>query len=473
MMYRFAEDYLKKWLRKTRRKPLVLRGARQVGKSTLVREFALKNKLSLHEINLERHMDMNEIFKTLDVEYIIRELEAVIRSDIQKPDSVLFLDEIQATPYALQALRYFYEERPDIPVIAAGSLLEFTLSDHNFSMPVGRIEYYHLGPMSFKEFLHALEPELEKYVSGYMINKHIPVSAHKNLLRKQREYLFTGGMPEPVLAYKETGSVTDVSDIHRSVAETYQDDFSKYAKHKELALMQRVFKYIPRTIGKKIKYSNVSRDHRSKDVKAVIEMLAKARICHKVFHSHCSGVPLYAEINENIYKLVFMDIGIANHICGNDWITIRSFIETELVNEGTLAEQFVGQHLIMLRNEAPRVCYWLREAKSANAEVDYVISQGNLVLPVEVKAGKSGSLKSLHQFVLHKNADIAVRFDLNMPSLQRAQYVTSTGKGNKTASFRLLSLPLYMVEELPRLIDQLRVEQMNQESNTSFIFYSG
>lgn len=458
MMYRFSQAYLQQWLNKKRRKPLILRGARQVGKSTLVRQFAEKNRLKLCEINLERHMYLNDIFKTLDIDHILRELEALVNADIRKPDSLLFLDEIQATPYALQSLRYFYEDMPEIIVIAAGSLLEFALSDHNFSMPVGRIEYYYLGPMTFKEFLNAVEPNLNKYITGYEPGKTLPVSAHEKLKKRQRQYFFTGGMPEAVLAFKETGSFTEVSEVHRSIAETYQDDFSKYAKQRELALMQKVFRYLPITLGKKIKYTNISAEHKAKQVKDIIDLLEKARICHRVYHSHCSGLPLYADINEKAYKLVFMDIGIVNHICGNDWIYINSFMEKELVNKGSLAEQFIGQHLISLKNQAPQLCYWLREGKSANAEVDYVFSQGNLILPVEVKSGKSGSLKSLHQFVLQKNTNIAVRFDMNMPSMQNVEHVTTTGKGNKTAVFKLLSLPLYMVEELPGLIDQIRMQ---------------
>ncbi|QTA80898.1 DUF4143 [Desulfonema limicola] len=223
--------------------------------------------------------------------------------------------------------------------------------------------------------------------------------------------------------------------------------------------MQKVFKYLPMTLGKKIKYSNISAEHRAKEIKDVIDLLAKARICHRVLHSHCSGLPLYGGINERIYKLIFMDIGIVNHICGNDWIYINSFMEKELVNEGVLAEQFIGQHLIAVKNQAPQLCYWVREGKSANAEVDYVISQGNLILPVEVKSGKSGSLKSLHQFVLQKQADIAVRFDMNMPGLENVEHLAASSQGNKKAGFKLLSLPLYMVEELPRLLDQIRREE--------------
>ncbi len=458
MMRRFSEAYLNKWLYGHRRKPIILRGARQVGKSTLVRQFAKANGLYLHEINLERHLELDNIFRTLDMDIIIRELEALVGANLQNPEIILFLDEIQATPYALQALRYFYEEWPDLPVIAAGSLLEFTLLDHNFSMPVGRIEYYHLGPMTFREFLLALEPNLEKYISTFSLNKDIPDMAHKQLLKRQREYIFTGGMPEAVLTYKETQSITDVSEVHRSIVETYQDDFSKYAKHRELVLMQQVFRQIPRNVGKKVKYSNISREHRSKEVRTVIDLLTQARICHKVIHSHCSGLPLYADIHENTYKLIFMDIGIVNHISGNDWITIQSFIDSDLVNEGALAEQFIGQHLILQKNEAPRLSYWLREGKSANAEVDYVISQGNLILPIEVKAGKSGSLKSLQQFVFQKNAGLATRFDLNKPGIQNVRHLATTREGTQAVEYRLLSLPLYLVEILPQLIDQLRLE---------------
>lgn len=460
MMHRFSEAYLKKWLFKKRRKPLILRGARQVGKSTLVRRFAVQNKLNLREINLERHLFLNNIFKTLDMDAIVRELEAVAGADIQKPNALLFLDEIQATPYALQALRYFYEDRPDILVMAAGSLLEFALSDHHFSMPVGRIEYYHIGPMTFQEFLDAVEPSLKQHVAEWTIGNPLPQAAHEKLKKRQREYFFVGGMPEAVFAFKETGALTEVSEIHRSIADTYQDDFSKYAQRKELALMQKMFRSVPLLLGKKIKYSHISAEHKAKEVKDIIDLLTKARVCHRVCHSHCSGLPLEADISEKTYKLIFMDIGIANHVCGNDWLYISSFMDNELVNEGALAEQFIGQHLIAVKNQAPQLCYWIREEKSANAEVDYVTSQGNLILPIEVKAGKSGSLKSLHQFALRKKSSLAIRFDLNPPDCQPVEHAAVGKKGIETARFQLLSLPLYMVEELPRLIDHIRMENL-------------
>ena len=456
MLKRTTENHLNTWYQKNRRKPLVLRGARQVGKSTLVREFAKNNGLILNEINLEQHLYLDAIFKSLDMDAIIRELDALVGRNLQAPGAVLFLDEIQATPHAIQALRYFYENKPELPVISAGSLLEFALADLHFSMPVGRIEYYHLGPMTFTEFLTAVEPGLTPYLSGFHMNETIPVTAHQKLIKRQREYLFVGGMPEAVRAFVEENALTEVTAIHRSIAETYQDDFSKYAKQKDLALMQKVFRQIPRIIGRKIKYSNISKENKSREVKAVIDLLVKARVCHQAFHSHCSGVPLMADINDNVYKLLFMDVGMAAYLTGLDWIALQALDGQALVNEGKLAEQFVGQHLLN-PFEPPRLTYWLREEKSANAEVDYVTANGNQVIPIEVKAGKSGTLKSLQQFALNKNAGLCVRFDLNPPDIQEITHATRVDDDSVPVSYTLLSLPLYLVEELPRILDEMRM----------------
>ena len=455
MFARNGVQHLTHWLTKKRRKPLILRGARQVGKSTLVRLFAQSANLTLLEINLERHLFLDDIFKSLDMKIIIRELEALVRSPINAPGCLLFLDEIQATPHALQALRYFYEEYPDLAVIAAGSLLEFTLADHSFSMPVGRVEYYHLYPLTFREFLAVIEPTLLPYLDTLSPSNHaIPQAAHQQLLKRVRDYFFVGGLPEAVLAFLEEQSLLEVSAVHRSITSTYQDDFSKYSRQNDLLLMQKIFNSIPRQLGRKVKYTNISQDHRSAKVKKGISLLTKARICHQVKHSHCSGVPLAAESSDLVYKLIFMDIGLVNHICGCDWRTMADLDDRRLVNEGGLAEQFIGQHLIDLSAglEQPCLHYWLREKKSSNAEVDYVISLAGRILPVEVKSGTSGSLKSLQQFAFKKNTELAIRFDLNPASLQQVEHTIRTATGKQQVRFALLSLPLYGVQELERIV---------------------
>ncbi len=455
MLERTAETYLTDWYGKEHRKPLVLRGARQVGKSTLVRHVADKNRLILNEVNLERHLHLDDIFKTLDMALITKELNALFGRSIQAPGALLFLDEIQATPHAIQALRYFYEEMPDLPVISAGSLLEFALADHHFSMPVGRIEYYHLGAMTFSEFLRAVEPDLIQYITDFHLDDAIPVTAHQKLVKRQREFLFVGGMPEAVEAFAKDGVLPEVTAVHRSIAGTYQDDFAKYAKQKELALMQKVFRQIPRMIGQKVKYSTISKEDKSRNVKAVIDLLVKARVCHQVFHSHCSGIPLTADIHENVYKLIFMDVGLAAYLTGLDWIALNALDGDGLVNEGKLAEQFAGQHLLEPL-EPPALTYWLREGKTANAETDYVTSSGNWVVPVEVKAGKSGTLKSLHQFAVRKKSPLCVRFDLSLPEIRPITHSVRIDADTVPASFTLLSLPLYLVEALPSILVEFR-----------------
>ncbi len=465
-MKRTAEKYLKKWLDNPYRKPLVVRGARQVGKSTLVRQFAENNNLALNEINLEQHYELNELFKTLNVDNIRKEIEGLVGRKIIDPNSILFLDEIQATPYALPVLRYFYEELPEIPIIAAGSLLEFVLSRHQFSMPVGRIEYMHLGPMTFEEYLAEIDQGLLISITEFDFSDNIPMTVHNRLLERQREFLLIGGMPEAILNFLRTKQFSDIIPIHRSIISTYLDDFSKYASQKALLRMQKVFNFVPRSVGKKIKYSNISREETSRELKAAIELLSKARVINPVYHSHCFGLPLQAEIDDLTYKALFLDIGLMNRVCGLDWLAISSLDNRQLINEGAIAEQFIGQHLLYFRglNDPPELCYWLRQKKTANAEVDYVVAQGDLITPIEVKAGKSGTLKSLLQFVYNKNAKLGIRFDLNLPSIQHIRHSLRQADGSIAIEFHLISLPLYMVNQLSRILDMYRVGQLEVQT---------
>ena len=455
-MKRHAEPTLKSWLDSSFRKPLIIRGARQVGKSTLVRNFAIANSLDLIEINLEKHRELDSIFKTLDIENIIRELEGLTGKNPLSANSLLFLDEIQAAPFALQALRYFYEEYPQIPVVSAGSLLEFVLSNHNSSMPVGRIEYLYLGPMTFEEFLLEKDKKLLDYVTNFNMKEPIPQTAHNRLLAKQREYLFIGGMPEAILRYSQTNQFNQVTSAQQSIIETYQDDFAKYARQNQLLRLRRVFNFVPTAIGEKVKYSKISGDDKARELKTSIDLLAKAGLIAPVHHSSCSGIPLNSQVDFTKYKLLFLDIGLANRVFGLEWTAISSLDERKLVNEGPIAEQFIGQHLLYRNGdqESPKLFYWLRERKTSNAEVDYVISRGNTIFPVEVKAGKSGTLKSMLQFAVDKKAQVGVRFDLNPPSVQQIHHLLQQDQQAKDVSMRLVSLPLYLVGQLHRILDQ-------------------
>jgi predicted AAA+ superfamily ATPase len=355
----------------------------------------------------------------------------------------------------MPALRYFYEERPDLSVIAAGSLLEFLLADHKFSMPVGRIEYLHMGPLVFTEYLDALdETNLLGTVQSYSLESKISSTAHERLLQLMRTYFFVGGMPEAVARYAQTKKLRDAGLVHQSIIDTYRDDFPKYIGSRNSTRMLHVFSHAAKTVGKKVKYSSFSKEDQSSTIKGDIELLCLARILTKVEHSHCNGLPLLAEVNESVYKLLFLDVGLANAILGLDWSSISGLSDENLVNEGAVAEQFVGQHLLDLSvNTLGRgLHYWLREGKESNAEVDFVCTFHGKIIPIEVKAGAAGSLKSLHQFVGEKNVPLAIRLDTNPPSMQRVQTTIRTGSETKMVSYDLISLPLYLVERIPDVV---------------------
>lgn len=456
-MYRLAEKTIVEWSSSKNRKPLIVRGARQVGKSTLIRNTTKKIGLKLIEINLERHLELNDIFSTFNTSKIISEIEGILKTKIVNEESLLFLDEIQATPQALAALRYFYEDQPDLRVIAAGSLLEFTLSNHNFSMPVGRIEYLHLGPMQFEEFLLALKEDfLFEALKSVSFESEISDSVHNQLLQKQREFLATGGMPEAILAYVEEKDFNLVSKVQATIVETYKDDFAKYSNKSELNILRQVFNKAPQLIGQKTKYTNFSKEYQSREVRNAIELLAQARILIQVFHSSCSGLPLLAQENINIYKLFFLDVGLILHQTGLEWRDIKNLSNFELINQGELMEQFIAQHL--LYNQAtyktPSLNYWLREGRVGNAEVDFVISNGKNIIPIEVKAGKSGTLKSLHQFIGQKKQKIAIRFDLNKTSVQSVEHKIQLEKKEVIVNYSLYSIPSYAVGELSRILEE-------------------
>lgn len=450
-MQRQQLQFLTRWLHNKNRKPLIIRGARQVGKSTLVQLFAAQQGMTLLTANLERYPALANTFASNDPEKILQQIEALPRMPAVNESALLFLDELQAVPEAIPALRYFYEDRPQLPVVCAGSLLEFVLAAHQFSMPVGRVQYLHMGPMTFSEFLLALgEDKLYQVVTEYQPGNEIGEVAHQRLLQLLRSYYFVGGMPEAVAAFAETRSYQSVSDVHNSIIETYRDDFPKYGKNRDQNRMLDVFNFAARNVGIKVKYSNISREDQSAALKKDLELLCMARVISKVVHSHCSGLPLQASLEDKVYKLLFLDVGLMNAICGLNWRTLSQFDDIKLVNEGAIAEQFVGQHLQVLLAESPNreLTYWLREGRSANAELDFVVALEGQIIPVEVKAGASGSMKSLHQFMAEKQAPFAVRFDAGLPAISTINAVVNSDNQRKDVSYKLVSLPLYLVERL-------------------------
>jgi len=411
-MYRHQLSYLTEWLKVKHRKPIVIRGARQVGKSTLVRLLSEQCGFDLIELNFERNPELASFFKSHDPHKITQLISLQTGKTIQPGHTLLFLDEIQGSAEAIVALRYFYEEFPELHILCAGSLLEFTLSQAGFSMPVGRIEYLHLGPMTFAEFLLAVgEKALADFIAHYQIFEEIPKPIHEKLMDIVKIYFVTGGMPESIKAYAEDNTFKTSEKVKQSILSTYRDDFGKYASITQLCL---------------------------------------ARVAWKVHHTSANGVPLGAEQNDRFFKVLFLDIGLVSTSLGLNYLNLMEVDELNFVNNGSLTEQFIGQHLLyaQMPYEEPNLYYWAREKKSSSAELDYVISYGQQIIPIEVKAGKTGQMKSLHLFLKEKQRHLGVRFNSAPPS--QMDTTTKLPDGS-SVDFRFLSLPLYLVGQLSRL----------------------
>lgn len=450
-MKRSAFLFLEKWLEKTQfRKPLIIRGARQVGKTYLIREFAKQKNLRLVEINLEKKPEFDVHFKSLNIEKILAELGDSAGTTIDK-SCLLFLDEIQSTPSLLPALRYFYEERPDISVVCAGSLLEFVLSDHSFSMPVGRVSYYHLTPLSFSEFLEWLGEHhlLELIHASIQHPSRLTKESHEKLLGLQRQYLFIGGMPAAVASFLENRDFASSIDIHQSIMETYKDDFSKYKTRLDPVLLNQTLEYLAMTTGNKVIYSHIDPTSKHYELKKAVEVLKLARLWTPVYSCSGQGVPLGATRDASFYKPLFLDVGLKNFLNKVTWKLLSKQSDVKLIDEGSVIEQFVGQSLVYAqRSSQPELFYWVRGGKQGSAEVNYLSDESGSVIPIEVKAGVSGKLKSLHLFMATYKSQAAIRFDANLPSNQSINLKVQTENGTKRVKYNMHSLPTYFAEFL-------------------------
>jgi predicted AAA+ superfamily ATPase len=448
--------YLQEWRDRADRKPLVVRGARQVGKTALVQQFGQESFASSVTVDLEQHAELHGAFGKGDPRAIAQDLSLYLGKSIVPGETLLFLDEIQTCPRAIAALRYFREEMPELHVIAAGSLLDLALRDFQHSMPVGRIEYLHLLPMGFQDFLVALGQEgLAAFLRQWRLADGMSDAIHAKLLGLLRQYFLVGGMPEAVATYAGTGDLVAVQRVHSGIVSTLFDDLAKYGTRAQQQRMRRILEFVPRNVGQKLKYVRIDPDSRSADLKAAFELLEMSRLVHRVRHTSANGIPLAAEASDTHFKPLFLDVGLANRICG---LSLYEAQDLLTVREGALAEQFVGQELRTVRHpfEERPLFYWHREAKSANAEVDYLWSRGGEVVPLEVKAGATGSLKSMQVFLREKSGSLGVRFNLDLPSRTPCTAGLRTGDGRADVAFDLLSLPLYLCGELDRLLAEER-----------------
>jgi predicted AAA+ superfamily ATPase len=415
----------------------------------------------LVEINLEKFLRLDGVFATFDLGKILPALEALARSRIRPESSVLFLDEIQATPHAIAALRYFYEELPDLPVIVAGSLLEFTLGEKPISMPVGRISYYHVRPLSFDEYLLAKgEDFFHEKLLKYSLEDHWDPALHERGLRLVREFMMVGGMPAALssrLAH-EAGADDFVNEI-QSIIDTHKDDFAKYTRRLALLpVLQQIYDFAPRYLGKSLILKEVAPGVWHEYIRAAITLLEKSRVLLLAKKNDGSEIPLVAGLKDKAPKIFWLDVGLANRMLNFDpaWMALN----LDMVHAGQVAEQFVAQHLQwwLGAGSTPALHYWARSGETANAEVDFIVQLGTNIFPVEVKSGAAGSLRSMHQFLVKGHAPFGVRLDMDVPGLHPIDHEVRVGKDkHQRLKSRLLLLPLYMIGQLRRLMeDQLR-----------------
>lgn len=446
-MKRQITDYLLQWKDSINRKPLIVRGARQVGKTYTIEEFGKDNFDNYVRVNFEETPELRAIFQTNNVAEIIQSIELFTGNNISEGKSLLFLDEIQACPEAITVLRYFYEKKQQLHIISAGSLLDHQLSRLKYAMPVGRVEFAYMYPMSFYEFLSAIDEEqLVKYLENFSLENEISLPVHNKLLGLIRVYYFIGGMPESVKVYRQTQNLSEVEKIHESILKSLEFDFGKYGTRLEQDFLIKILRYIPKGLGRKLKYVNIDPAARSEYIKEGLQLLEKSRIVHLIKSTNVTLPPLEYGVSEKVFKTLFLDIGLANHLLKLRLLDIDQLITA---NEGCLAEQFTGQQLLTFPPfyVDKQLYYWNRERRNSAAEIDYLVEVNGEVVPIEVKAGKTGTLKSLHLFMAEKGKQIALRVNTGLPSTVLVETTVKVNNKYEKVNYRLLSLPLYLINE--------------------------
>jgi predicted AAA+ superfamily ATPase len=437
-MKRSLEALLIQWKDGKQPLPLLLRGARQVGKSFLATEFGKKYFQDLAIIDFEQKPEFKSIFSSKDPKEIILKMEFALKQRIIPGKTLIFLDEIQECPDALLALRYFKEQMPTQHVIAAGSLLEFLIHDENFSFPLGRVDFLYLRPFSFFEFLEAVDPFVTSYIYEFSLNKTPDELQHKTLLNLVRRYLLIGGMPDAIKSSLSEASLFECVKVQNRLLQSYESDFRKYAPFTKHRLLNLIFQKAPSLVAQNLKYSRLDPDHRSRELKPALNLLFHTGLLKPCYFSSASGIPLHAYIKEDKFKLYFLDVGLLQAATKIDPMIL---LEEEItqINAGMIAEQFVAQEIITYSDPTTnsQLIFWETE-KGGQAEVDFVISHRNHIIPLEVKSGSTGSLRSLKSFMLQKKSPLGIRI---------SEHGLSFHDG-------VLSVPFYLIKKIPDLIDQ-------------------
>ncbi len=441
MFYRNCLQYLREWRSRSDRKPLILRGARQVGKTTVVNVFAAE---FVHYIclNLEKEEDRRLFDPTMDIERTIQAIRFTTHTPIDS-GTLLFIDEIQNSPEAVQSLRYFYEEHPEVCVIAAGSLLESYAGRH-FSFPVGRVEYYAMRPCTFLEYLSATGGEADKEILLAQKGGFI----HDRLMRSFQQYTLTGGMPEAVRRFAETHDLRSTESVYQTLLASYQDDVEKYAQGKtQTAVIRHILQYGWAQAGEIITYERFAgSNYKSREVSEAFLTLQKSMLLETVYPSSSVALPLLPVMSRHP-KLLWLDTGLVNYQAGvrDELFSARDIQD---VYRGRIAEHIVGQELLGQNGRINATRSFWQKSEKSEAEVDYLYLFDSTVIPIEVKAGVNARLKSLQQFMALSENSVAVRV------WSKPFEVDDVVNPVSGRPFRLLNIPFYMVGMLDTVLKQ-------------------
>lgn len=450
MFPRLIEKSLSDWRVSPSKHPLVIRGARQTGKTTLIREFGKKFDVFI-ELNLEIEANRKIFPGIISIKEVITSIESVTGKKIIPDRTLIFLDEIQNCPTAIAMLRYFYEDAPRLRVISAGSLLEVRMKKEGWSFPVGRVEFMYLYPVTFEEFLNALgEDVLLQFLRAFNVGEKIPAVVHDKLIGLLADYMTVGGMPQAVSEYLIDKSFVAPRKIHEILIATFKDDFAKYSSTAGVEYLTAVWNYVPFEIGNRIKYSAIGgiQSH-SQYISKAFDVLQSAMLVERVFPTTQVKLPLVKK-HKAAPKPVFVDIGLCAHSLG----LTRDQVKDKLIDPrytGALCEQFVGQELLASNfHKREELYFWVREEKGASSELDYIIQAGDKLLPIEVKSGSHGSLKSLHQFLSRSGGKTGLRLFQGPAGKEDHDVILPTGDRLK---YSLISLPLYLAVRISSLVE--------------------
>ncbi len=426
------------WSSSGRRRPLVLRGARQVGKTSAVRLFG-EGFESFLELNLERSSHRSLFENELSVSDLFAAIRLELGFQADARTTLLFLDEIQASPQAIAALRYFHEDMPELRVIAAGSLLDALLAKQKTSFPVGRVDYLYVFPLTFREYLVAME---EPDALGALDTMPCPAWAHDHLLKLFHEYALVGGMPGVIERYRDERDVPNLAPYYASLMTSYLDDVVKYARNSSAEkVIRHCIEAAPRCAGRRIAFEGFGNsNYRSREVGEALRTLESAQLLYLLYPVTQAELPLLP-VSRKRPRLQWVDTGLLN-AASNLQSAFYANPDLQDIHRGLVAEHIVGQQLLALEpRRLAKPNFWVREKKQSTAEIDFIIVVDGQIIPIEVKSGAAGSLLSLRRFMDGSKQDLAIRLSSSRQILE--EQTTVEGK-----TYRLLTLPYYLVGQV-------------------------